>query len=408
MTKRASAAWMFLAGVAVTALVLVVLVAAGIVPLTASTETVVRTATPAASTSTVALNTATVTGEGLTPAQIYQQYSAGVVEVFATFSGVQSEQMSPFEQPSSGSAQALGSGFVVSTDGYILTNAHVVEDNGTRASSVSVMFKDVEGSASTKVPATIVGVDETSDVALLKIDPAKAPQLLALTLGDSDAVQVGEPVVAIGNPLGYDFTVTSGIVSAVNRNLESPNGSVIPDGIQTDAAINSGNSGGPLFNSRGEVIGINEQIATKSGGNEGLGFAVPINTAKSVLEQLKSSGKVTYAWLGIQGQSITADVASALGLKVESGVLVAAVTQGSPAEKAGLKGGSRQSQLQGQTLTAGGDIITAIDGEQVAGMEDLIAIINAHKPGDTVTLTVLSGDSTSDVQATLTSRPANL
>jgi len=283
-----------------------------------------------------------------------------------------------------------------------------VEDNGTRASSVSVMFKDVEGSASTKVPATIVGVDETSDVALLKIDPAKAPQLLALTLGDSDAVQVGEPVVAIGNPLGYDFTVTSGIVSAVNRNLESPNGSVIPDGIQTDAAINSGNSGGPLFNSRGEVIGINEQIATQSGGNEGLGFAVPINTAKSVLEQLKSSGKVTYAWLGIQGQSITADVASALGLKVESGVLVAAVTQGSPAEKAGLKGGSQQSQLQGQTLTAGGDIITAIDGEQVAGMEDLIAIINAHKPGDTVTLTVLSGDSTSDVQATLTSRPANL
>jgi S1-C subfamily serine protease len=399
---------MFLTGVAVTALVLVVLVAAGVVPLTTATKTVVRTATPAASTSTVALNSASLTGEGLTPAQIYQQYSAGVVEVFATFTGVQSQQTSPFEQPSSGSAQALGSGFVVSTDGHILTNAHVVEDNGTRASSVAVMFKDVEGSASTKVPATIVGVDETSDVALLKIDPAKAPQLLALTLGDSDAVQVGEPVVAIGNPLGYDFTVTSGIVSAVNRNLESPNGSVIPDGIQTDAAINSGNSGGPLFNSRGEVIGINEQIATKSGGNEGLGFAVPINTAKNVMEQLKSDGKVTYAWLGIQGQSITSDVASALGLEVENGVLVAAVTQGSPAEKAGLKGGSQQSQLQGQTLTAGGDIITAIDGEKVEGMEDLIAIINAHKPGDTVTLAVLSGDSTSDVQATLTARPTNL
>ncbi len=408
MSKRASAAWMFLAGVAVTALVLVALVAAGVVPTNTVTKTVVRTTTPAASNSTVALNTAPVSGEGLTPAQIYQQYSAGVVEVFSTFSASQSQQLSPFGQQSGGAAQALGSGFVVSSEGYIITNAHVVEDNGTRASSVSVMFKNADGTDSTKVPATIVGIDETSDVALLKIDPAKAPQLLALTLGDSSAVQVGEPVVAIGNPLGYDFTVTSGIVSAVNRNLESPNGSVIPDGIQTDAAINSGNSGGPLFNAHGEVIGINEQIATQSGGNEGLGFAVPINTAKNVIEQLKSSGRVTYAWLGIQGQSITSDVAGALGLKVDNGVLIAAVTQGSPAEKAGLKGGSQQSQLQGQTLVGGGDIITAIDGEKVSGMDDLISIINQHKPGDTVTLTVLSGTSTKDVDVTLTERPANL
>ena len=408
MSKRASAAWMFLAGVAVTALVLVALVAAGVVPMNTVTKTVVRTPTSAASNSTVALNTAPVSGEGLTPAQIYQQYSAGVVEVFSTFSASQSQQQSPFGQPSGGAAQALGSGFVVSSEGYIITNAHVVEDNGTRASSVSVMFKNADGTDSTKVPATIVGIDETSDVALLKIDPAKAPQLLALTLGDSSAVQVGEPVVAIGNPLGYDFTVTSGIVSAVNRNLESPNGSVIPDGIQTDAAINSGNSGGPLFNAHGEVIGINEQIATQSGGNEGLGFAVPINTAKNVIEQLKSSGKVTYAWLGIQGQSITSDVAGALGLKVDNGVLIAAVTQGSPAEKAGLKGGSQQSQLQGQTLVAGGDIITAIDGETVTGMDDLISIINQHKPGDTVTLTVLSGSSTKETKVTLSERPANL
>jgi S1-C subfamily serine protease len=406
MSKRASAAWMFLAGVAATALVIVVLIAAGVVPVKTTTQTVLRTSTSAASTSPVALNAATATG--LTPAQIYQQYSAGVVEVFSTFSASQSQSVNPFGQPSSGSAQALGSGFVVSADGYILTNAHVVEDNGARASSVSVMFKNADGTDSTKVPATIVGVDETSDVALLKIDPAKAPQLAPVTLGDSDALQVGEPVVAIGNPLGYDFTVTSGIVSALNRNLQSPNGSVIPDGIQTDAAINSGNSGGPLFNSRGEVIGINEQIATQSGGNEGLGFAVPINTAKNVLEQLKSTGKVTYAWLGIQGQSITSDVASALNLKVDNGVLIAAVTDGSPAAKAGLKGGSQQSQLQGQTLVAGGDIITAIDGKAVTGMDDLIAIINQHKPGDTVTLSVLSGSSAKDVQVTLTARPANL
>ena len=345
------------------------------------------------------------TTTGLTPAEIYQKYSAGVVEVFSTFPASQSQ--SPFGQ-SSGPMQGLGSGFVVSTDGHILTNAHVVENNGQRATTVSVVFKTADGKDSTKVPATIVGVDETSDVALLKVDPAKAPTLDPLPLGDSAAVQVGEPVVAIGNPLGYDFSVTAGIVSATNRNLESPNGSVIPDGIQTDAAINSGNSGGPLINASGQVIGINEQIASKSGGNDGLGFAVPINTAKNVLEQLKTSGEMTYAWLGIQGQSVTADVASTLGLEVDSGVLIATVTDGSPAAKAGLKGGSQQAQLQGQTYVSGGDVITAIDGEKVAGMEDLIAIINQHKPGDTVTLTVLTGDSTEDVQVSLTARPASM
>ncbi len=371
----------------------------------------VRTATPAASTSTVALNTAAVTGEGLTPAQIYQQYSAGVVEVFSTFSGVQSQQTSPFEQPSSGSAQALGSGFVVSTDGYILTNAHVVEDNGTRASSVSVMFKDAEGVATPpRSPATIVGVDETSDVALLKIDPAKAPQLLALTLGDSDAVQVGEPVVAIGNPLGYDFTVTSGIVSAVNRNLESPNGSVIPDGIQTDAAINSGNSGGPLFNSRGEVIGINEQIATQSGGNEGLGFAVPINTAKNVAgaAQEQRQGHLRVARHPGPERS-RSDVASALGLEVDERRAHRRRDPGQPrrarpASRAAPSSRSCRARPSRPAATSS----PPSTARRSAGMEDLIAIINAHKPGDTVTLTVLSGDSTKDVQVTLTARPANL
>jgi putative serine protease PepD len=394
--------WMFLAGIAVTALVLVALVVVGALPVKTETKTVVKTTAAAPATSTVSMSS---TSTGLTPAQIYQQYSAGVVEVLATFTGVQSTN--PFEQ-SSGTAQALGSGFVVSTDGHILTNAHVVEENGARASSVTVVFKTADGSETTRVPATIVGVDETSDVALLKVDPAKAPTLEPLPLGDSAAVQVGEPVVAIGNPLGYDFSVTAGIVSATNRNLESPNGSVIPDGIQTDAAINSGNSGGPLINASGQVIGINEQIASKSGGNDGLGFAVPINTAKNVLEQLKTSGEMTYAWLGIQGQSVTADVASTLGLEVDSGVLIATVTDGSPAATAGLKGGSQQAQLQGQTYVSGGDVITAIDGEKVAGMEDLIAIINQHKPGDTVSLTVITGDSTEDVQVTLTARPASM
>jgi S1-C subfamily serine protease len=403
MSKSASALWMFLAGIAATALVLVALMVVGVLPVKTETNTVVRATTAGApSTSTVSMSS---TSTGLTPAEIYQKYSAGVVEVFSTFPASQTQ--SPFGQ-SSGPVQGLGSGFVVSTDGHILTNAHVVENDGKRASTVSVVFKTADGTESTKVPATIVGVDETSDVALLKVDPAKAPTLLALPLADSDSVQVGEPVVAIGNPLGYDFTVTSGIVSATDRNLQSPNGSVIPNGIQTDAAINEGNSGGPLINAAGEVIGINEQIASQSGGNQGLGFAVPINTARGVMEQLKTSGKVTYAWLGIQGQSVTSDVAAALGLKVDGGVLIAAVTNDSPAAKAGLKGGSQQSQLQGQTYVAGGDVITAIDGETVGGMEDLVAIINQHKPGDTVTLTVVSGGSTKDVQVTLTERPASM
>ena len=402
MSKTASAMWMFLAGIAATALVLVALVVVGVLPVKTETKTVVKTAAVAPATSTVSMSSTTT---GLTPAEIYQKYSAGVVEVFSTFPASQSQ--SPYGQ-SSGPVQGLGSGFVVSTDGHILTNAHVVENNGQRATTVSVVFKTADGKDSTKVPATIVGVDETSDVALLKIDPAKAPALLPLTLGDSDAVQVGEPVVAIGNPLGYDFTVTSGIVSATDRNLQSPNGSVIPNGIQTDAAINEGNSGGPLINAAGEVIGINEQIASQSGGNQGLGFAVPINTAKSVVGQLEATGKVTYAWLGIQGQSVTSDVAGALGLKVDNGVLVAAVTKDSPAAKAGLKGGSQQTQLQGQTYVAGGDIITAIDGQAVTSMEDLIAVINQHKPGETVTLTVVGGSSTKDVQVTLTARPASM
>jgi len=262
------------------------------------------------------------------------------------------------------------------------------------------------GTDTTTVAATVVGVDETSDVALLKVDPAKAPALDPVPLGDSSAVQVGEAVVAIGNPLGYDFSVTSGIVSATNRNLQSPNGSVIPDGIQTDAAINEGNSGGPLIDASGRVIGINEQIASQSGGNQGLGFAVPINTAVDVMKQLQATGKVTYAYLGVQGQTITSDIAGALGLSLDEGVLVAAVSDGSPAAQAGIKGGSQQTDLQGQLYVVGGDAITAMDGESLASMEELGASIMKHKSGDTVTLTVVSGGKTSDVRVTLVERPS--
>ena len=387
----------FSAGVLAIVLILAILVVAGVLPVKTEKRVVQQTAT-----GTVA--TALTNGSGLTPAQIYQKYSAGVVEVVSTFPSINNGF--GFFGQTSGSSQALGSGFVVSSDGYILTNAHVVQDNGQTASSVTVVFKG-SGTQTKRVKAKIAGIDATSDVALLKVDPNKTPTLDPLVLGDSSTALVGEAVVAIGNPLGYDFSLTSGIVSATNRNLQSPNGAVISNGIQTDAAINEGNSGGPLIDSAGKVIGINEQIASQSGGNQGLGFAVPINTAINVMSQLRKTGKVTYAYLGVEGQTITSDIATALGLKQTEGVLIASVAANSPAAKAGIKGGKTQTTIQGQPFVTGGDVITAIDGKAVTSMEELAATISAHKPGDKVKITVVSGSSTREVTATLAARPAN-
>ena len=280
---------MFATGMLAAILVLVVLMAAGVIPLKSETTVVTRESAASGGSGDATTQTVAATTRSLTPAEIYDRASPGVVEVLATFT----QAADPLYGMGGGTAQALGSGFVADTDGTILTNAHVVTDNGTRASSVSVVFKvQKDGKTeTTEVPATIVGSDETSDVAVLKVDPTKAPSLQPLELGDSSSVEVGEAVVAIGNPLGYDFSVTSGIVSATNRNLESPNGSVIADGIQTDAAINEGNSGGPLIDLSGKVIGINEQIASQSGGNQGLGFAVPIDTARDVMDQIETKGR---------------------------------------------------------------------------------------------------------------------
>lgn len=387
----------FIAGAVSIVAIVAVLMGVGVLPLEEETTTVVKqTGATQTATTPVALKT---TG-ALSAQEIYEKYSGSVVEVLSAFSA---QTQDPFGQQSSG--QALGSGFVVSTDGKILTNAHVIVENGVQADKVSVVFKSADGEDTTEVPATVVGVDETSDVALLKIDPAKVTDLQPVVLGDSSAVQPGQEVVAIGNPLGYDFSVTSGIVSAVHRNLQSPNGAVIPNGIQTDAAINSGNSGGPLFDAAGQVIGINEQIATQSGGNEGLGFAVPINTAKRVMQQLESSGKVTYAYLGVQGQTVSADIAAALGLDVNEGVLVAEVAQDSPAAKAGLKGGTQQTVVQNQWYILGGDVIQAIDGEKVDSAEELSAAIMEHEPGDEITLTVHRDGGTKQLQVTLAERP---
>lgn len=379
-------------GVVAAVAAVAVMLGTGAIPIKTETRTVVEGsgATPVS-----------MTTSGLTPEQIYDTYAQGVVEVMSTFPATSST--SPFGPTEPQSPQALGTGFVVSEEGHVLTNAHVVDNEGQTAESVTVGFKN-EGSGTTKVDATIVGIDNSSDVALLKIDPDEAGDLTVLLLGDSDELQVGEPVVAIGNPLGYDFTLTTGVISALDRELQSPNGSVIANGIQTDAAINSGNSGGPLIDATGHVIGINEQIASQSGGNQGLGFAVPINTAIRVMDQLKSDGEVTYAWLGIQGQTVTEDLAAALGA-AGAGVLVAEVVEGSPAAEAGIQGGSEQATVQGQTYVVGGDVITAIDGEPVTSMEELAGTVSQLAPGDEVALTVLRDGEETQITATLAERP---
>ena len=219
---------------------------------------------------------------GLTPQQIYEKHAGSVVEIQTTFPGT----YDIFGQQTGG-GQALGTGFVVSKDGYILTNAHVVSESGQAASTVTVIFKG-DGTQGTQVEGTVLGADESTDVAVIKVDPSQTPALVPIPLGDSSKATVGEAVVAIGNPLGLDFSLSSGVVSATNRELQSPNGATISGGIQTDAAINPGNSGGPLIDANGRVIGINEQIDSQSGGNEGIGFAVPINTAVQVMEQIKA------------------------------------------------------------------------------------------------------------------------
>jgi len=339
--------------------------------------------------------------QGESPDQIYRSLSGGVVMVLSDFANAGTDQ---FGQQQSG--QALGTGFVVDGGGYILTNAHVVNENGQKASGVTVVFNK-GGSQTKRVKGELVGVDVGSDVAVIKVDP-KSLDLKPLPLGDSSKVTIGEPVVAIGNPLGYDFSITSGIVSATGRSLQSPNGMTIPNGIQTDAAINQGNSGGPLIDSRGKVIGINEQIASQGGGNDGLGFAVPINTAIRSLNQLRDSGKVKYAWMGVQGQTLTSDVAATFNMKTAGGALIEKVAAGSPAAKAGLQGGDQTVTVQGQDFTLGGDVVVKADGKDVGSFDDLIAILSEKNPGDKVTLTVERDGKTRDVTVTLTERPTNM
>src|SRR5215469_4640580 len=284
--------------------------------------------------------------------------------------------------------EGQGSGFIIDRDGHVLTNYHVVAD----ARQVEVTLHNRK-----KYRATVVGSDRSHDLAIIQI---KAPDLNAMVLGDSRNLQVGQKVYAIGNPFGLSGTLTSGIVSSI-RSVQEPDGMTIDEAIQTDAAINPGNSGGPLLNSHGEVIGINTMIASNVGQNAGIGFAIPINTAKAVLNDLLTLGRVRRPALGVVTLPISPDIADDLGLASDYGLLIIRVVPGGAAERAGLKGGTERAYLGNMPIMVGGDLIVAIEGQDVQDQQELSRVMNSHRAGDTVKITVYRGKRRIDVQVTL-------
>ena len=294
--------------------------------------------------------------------------------------------------------EGAGSGFVIDPRGYILTNFHVVQE----AQSIEVVLGD-----QSRYPAKVIGADQRNDVALIKIDP-KDKKIVALPLGDSGTIQVGQKVLAIGNPFGFQSTLTTGVISALGRTVQTGQNTFIDEAIQTDAAINRGNSGGPLINSHGEVIGINSAIYTPTGTTAGIGFAIPINTAKSIASDLMTDGRVHRAFLGVQTLPIAGYLADALDLPVKEGLLVESVTRGGPAAAAGIKGGDKVAQAGMRRIAIGGDVMTAIDGQKVGNQLDVNVILNRKRPGDTVKITVYRGGKKMDITVKLTERAENL
>jgi S1-C subfamily serine protease len=335
-------------------------------------------------------------GQALSIGEVYKRSAPAVVQITAT------SNSNPFGSESQ--PRALGSGFVFDKAGYIITNYHVIAGAG----SIQVTFSNNQN-----IDATLVGSDPSTDIAVLKVNTT-ASALTTLMLGDSDQVQVGDAVVAIGNPFGLNRSVTAGIVSALQRQITAPadaagNQYAIDHVIQTDAAINHGNSGGPLLNARGEVIGVNAQIETggASQGNVGVGFAVPSNTVKNVAGQLIESGKVEHPAIGIVAQELTEDVAEEFRLPVKSGVVVEKVQPGSGAAKAGLKGGTTDVTVAGESYRLGGDIIVAANGMLVKDLARLRDITSDLEPGDTITLEIYRGEVKRTIDVKLGRRPSS-
>ena len=336
---------------------------------------------------------------GLQPAAFETDRGAGTVgEIYAASApGVVQVTSSRMAQGFFGPEQAegLGSGFVIDKDGHIVTNYHVIEG----ADEVLVNFSQDDG-----VAAKIVGVDPSTDRALLKIQEHRRA-LTPLLLGNSSTVRVGDEVIAIGNPFGLDRTVTAGIVSALQRQILSPSNFTIDKVIQTDAAINQGNSGGPLLNAEGDVIGVNTQIATGgSEGNVGIGFAVPVNTVKAVIGELLDKGRVDHSYLGVSMQDLTPEIARYVNVP-DRGALIAQVYPGSPAEQAGLRGAEQTVVIDGQSYAVGGDVVVRADGRAIRTSDDLRQLVGAKNPGDELELRVLRGDEELDLTVTLGTLP---
>jgi 2-alkenal reductase len=340
---------------------------------------------------------APLTGNGFDPAAIYRRRVAGVVTIFSYFGGL-------------GGSDAQGSGFVASKDGYILTNAHVITsagsgDSGSRPAAASEV--DVEFADHDRVSARIVGWDVFDDVGVIRVDPADHP-LAPLPLGDSASVEVGEPVAVIGSPFGNENSLAVGVVSAVHRSIASLTSAYdLVDAIQIDAPINHGNSGGPLLDAEGRVIGINAQIRSDSGNAEGVGFSVPVDSARRSMEELVATGKVRYAYVGILTEDLSRSLARHLHLPVERGALVDVVYDGGPAAKAGLRGGDAKDDFNGVEYTRGGDVIVAIGGVTVTGSQDVVRIVSALKPYQRVTFAVVRGQKRLNVPIVLGERPVD-
>ena len=326
----------------------------------------------------VRTQTAATPSGGLDVAGLYESTRSGVVFV---------------EARGQGPGGSSGSGFLVDDQGSIVTNQHVVDN----AEEVDVRF----GEDGDPVNAKVTGADASTDLALLKIDPSDVDGE-PLRLGSSDQVRVGEPVIAIGSPFGLRGTVTAGIVSGLGREIQSPNGFTIDDVVQTDAAINPGNSGGPLIDERGRVIGVNAQIASNSRSNSGVGFAIPIDTAKEVIPELRRSGEVKRAYLGVSTAEVDSEIARELDLPTDRGALVQAVVRGGPADDAGLRGGNRQTQ---QGLATGGDLIVKVGDRDISDPGALADTIARLKPGEEVRIEYFRGDERRSAQVRLSERP---
>lgn len=344
--------------------------------------------TPTATPASLAARDAELTDEEAINVRVYRQTTPAVANILT-----KATEYDFFMDPVP--VEGAGSGFVIDPRGYILTNNHVVEG----AQTIEVVLGD-----KSRYQAKFIGADARNDVALIKIEP-KGAKLATLTLGDSATLQVGQKVLAIGDPFGFQSTLTTGVVSALGRTVQTSQTTFIDEAIQTDAAINRGNSGGPLINSKGEVIGINSAIYTPSGTTAGIGFAIPINTAKRIANDLITDGRVHQAFLGVETYPVGGYLASALDLPVQDGLLVQQVTKGGPAASAGIRGGDRVAQAGMRRFYIGGDVIVAIDGQSVASPLDVTLALNKKRPGDTVNVTLYRGGKKMDISVKLGDLP---